>query len=99
MEINRLTITTESRILGDEYVRFGGEYIETCFHKGKKGALCLAIGTCFGNFVKDVFERSFANHKNVCREFSMRSARNLICCSLSSPLTYSTFFSGILITV
>ena len=39
MEINRLTITTESRILGDEYVRFGGEYIETCFHKGKKGAL------------------------------------------------------------
>ena len=45
MEINRLTITTESRILGDEYVRFGGEYIETCFHKGKQGALCLAIGT------------------------------------------------------
>ena len=45
MERNRLTITTESRILGDEYVRFGGEYIETCFHKGKKGALCLAIGT------------------------------------------------------
>lgn len=44
MERNRLTITTESRILGDEYVRFGGEYIETCFHKGKKGALCLAIG-------------------------------------------------------
>lgn len=47
MEINRLTITTESRILGDEYVRFGGEYIETCFHKGKKGALCLAIGKIF----------------------------------------------------
>ena len=45
MERNRLTITTESRILGDEYVRFGGEYIETCFHKGKQGALCLAIGT------------------------------------------------------
>ena len=45
MEINRLTITTESRILGDEYVRFGGEYIETCLHKGKQGALCLAIGT------------------------------------------------------
>ena len=45
MEINRLTITTESRILGDKYVRFGGEYIETCFHKGKQGALCLAIGT------------------------------------------------------
>lgn len=45
MEINRLTITTESRILGDEYVRFGGEYIETCFHKGKKGALCLAIAS------------------------------------------------------
>ena len=44
MERNRLTITTESRILGDEYVRFGGEYIETCFHKGKQGALCLAIG-------------------------------------------------------
>ena len=44
MEINRLTITTESRILGDKYVRFGGEYIETCFHKGKQGALCLAIG-------------------------------------------------------
>lgn len=55
MEINRLTITTESRILGDEYVRFGGEYIETCFHKGKKGALCLAIGRaaieCNGNLV------------------------------------------------
>lgn len=45
MERNRLTITTESRILGDEYVWFGGEYIETCFHKGKQGALCLAIGT------------------------------------------------------
>ena len=44
MEINRLTITTESRILGNKYVRFGGEYIETCFHKGKQGALCLAIG-------------------------------------------------------
>ena len=44
MEINRLTITTESRILGDEYVRFGGEYIETSFLKGKQGALCLAIG-------------------------------------------------------
>ena len=50
MEINRLTITTESRILGDEYVRFGGEYIETCFHKGKKGALCLAIGSV-GSFI------------------------------------------------
>lgn len=48
MERNRLTITTESRILGDEYVRFGGEYIETCFHKGKKGALCLAIGLFTG---------------------------------------------------
>ena len=55
MEINRLTITTESRILGDKYVRFGGEYIETCFHKGKQGTLCLAIGRaaieCNGNLV------------------------------------------------
>lgn len=51
MEINRLTITTESRILGDEYVRFGGEYIETCFHKGKKGALCLAIGVALGRSI------------------------------------------------
>lgn len=55
MEINRLTITTESRILGDEYVRFGGEYIETCFHKGKQGALCLAIGhNSQGAFLKTV---------------------------------------------
>ena len=46
MERNRLTITTESRILGDEYVRFGGEYIETCSpQKREQGALCLAIGT------------------------------------------------------
>ena len=44
MERNRLTITTESRILGDEYVRFGGEYIETCSPKKREqGALCLAI--------------------------------------------------------
>lgn len=44
MERNRLTITTESRILGDEYVRFGGEYIETCSpQKREQGALCLAI--------------------------------------------------------
>lgn len=53
MEINRLTITTESRILGDEYVRFGGEYIETCFHKGKQGALCLAIDSCLSKHVGD----------------------------------------------
>ena len=55
MERNRLTITTESRILGDEYVRFGGEYIETCFHKGKQGALCLAIGhNAQGAFLKTI---------------------------------------------
>ena len=41
MEINRLTITTESRILGDEYVRFGGEYIETC--SPKKGARRIVL--------------------------------------------------------
>ena len=29
MERNRLTITTESRIHGDVYVRFGGEFLET----------------------------------------------------------------------
>ena len=41
MERNRLTITTESRILGDEYVRFGGEYIETC--SPKKGARRIVL--------------------------------------------------------
>ena len=58
MEINRLTITTESRILGDKYVRFGGEYIETCFHKGKQGALCLAIGID-KKYQKKIFEQFY----------------------------------------
>jgi hypothetical protein len=56
MEINRLTITTEIRILGDEYVRFGGEYIETCFHKGKQGALCLAIELKQSNMARDAYD-------------------------------------------
>ncbi len=45
MERNRLIITTESRIHGDVYVRFGGEYVETCRSKGRQGATCLACGT------------------------------------------------------
>ena len=36
---------TESRIHGDVYVRFGGEYVETCRSKGRQGATCLACGT------------------------------------------------------
>ena len=42
---NRLTITTESRIHGDVYVRFGGEYVETCRSLERQGATCLASGT------------------------------------------------------
>ena len=30
---NRLLINMESRILGDGYVRFGGEYMETWYFK------------------------------------------------------------------
>lgn len=46
MEIrNRLNILMESRIHGDVYVRFGGEYIETYRPKGRQGAMCLACGT------------------------------------------------------
>ena len=45
MERNRLTITTESRIHGDVYVRFGGEYVETCRSSERQGATCLASGT------------------------------------------------------
>ena len=45
MERNRLTITTESRIHGDVYVRFGGEYVETCRSSERQGAMCLASGT------------------------------------------------------
>lgn len=44
MERNRLTITTESRIHGDVYVRFGGEYVETCRSSERQGAMCLASG-------------------------------------------------------
>lgn len=45
MEIrNRLNILMESRIHGDVYVRFGGEYIETYRPKGRQGAMCLACG-------------------------------------------------------
>ena len=35
----------ESRIHGDVYVRFGGEYVETYRPKGRQGAMCLACGT------------------------------------------------------
>ena len=35
----------ESRIHGDVYVRFGGEYVETCRLKRRQGATCLACGT------------------------------------------------------
>ena len=59
MERNRLTITTESRILGDEYVRFGGEYIETCSpQKREQGALCLAIGID-KKYQKKIFEQFY----------------------------------------
>lgn len=34
----------ESRIHGDVYVRFGGEYVETCRLKRRQGATCLACG-------------------------------------------------------
>ena len=65
MEINRLTITTESRILGDEYVRFGGEYIETCFHKGKQGALCLAISNTLCSAYGESPEEAYENLEQV----------------------------------
>lgn len=58
MERNRLTITTESRIHGDVYVRFGGEYVETCRSSERQGAMCLASGggktliMCCGAFEK-----------------------------------------------
>ena len=48
MERNRLTITTESRIHGDVYVRFGGEYVETCRSSERQGATCLASGNVIG---------------------------------------------------
>ena len=38
----RLTILMESRIHGDVYVRFGGEYSETCRLKERQGAGYLA---------------------------------------------------------
>ncbi|MDL2223643.1 mobilization protein, partial [Bacteroidales bacterium OttesenSCG-928-M11] len=40
----RLTILMESRIHGDVYVRFGGEYLETCRLKERQGAEYLAYG-------------------------------------------------------
>ena len=45
MHTNRLKMNMESRIHGDVYVRFGGEYVETCRLKGRQGATCLACGT------------------------------------------------------
>ena len=44
MKKNRLKIIMESRIHGDVYVRFGGEYVETYRPKGRQGAMCLACG-------------------------------------------------------
>ena len=45
MHTNRLKMNMESRIHGDVYVRFGGEYVETCRLKGRQGATCLACVT------------------------------------------------------
>ena len=45
MHTNRLRMNMESRIHGDMYVRFGGEYVETCRLKRRQGATCLACGT------------------------------------------------------
>ena len=45
MHTNRLRMNMESRIHGDVYVRFGGEYVETCRLKGRQGATCLACKT------------------------------------------------------
>ena len=45
MHTNRLRMNMESRIHGDVYVRFGGEYVETCRLKRRQGATCLACGT------------------------------------------------------
>ena len=45
MHTNRLRMNMESRIHGDVYVRFGGEYVETCRRKRRQGATCLACGT------------------------------------------------------
>ena len=44
MQRNRLNILMESRTLREEYVRFGGEYLETCYLKGWQGAGYLACG-------------------------------------------------------
>ncbi len=44
MHTNRLRMNMESRIHGDVYVRFGGEYVETCRLKRRQGATCLACG-------------------------------------------------------
>lgn len=40
----RLNEKVESRVRGDLYARFGGEYLETYHYKRWKGAGCLAYG-------------------------------------------------------
>ena len=42
---NRLMINMESRILGDGYVRFGGEYMGTWHFLKCQSTVCLAYGT------------------------------------------------------
>ena len=40
----RLNEKVESRVRGDLYARFGGEYLETYYCKKWQGAGCLAYG-------------------------------------------------------
>lgn len=48
----RLNEKVESRVRGDLYARFGGEYLETYHYKRWKGAGCLAYG--FPSFILDM---------------------------------------------
>jgi hypothetical protein len=54
MQRNRLHTLIESRIQGDLYVRFGGEYFQTCHSNVATGGRCLAYG---------VFNRRFRGGK------------------------------------
>ena len=57
MHTNRLRMNMESRIHGDVYVRFGGEYVETCRLKGRQGATCLACGATPEKYVQIIEEQ------------------------------------------
>ena len=48
----RLNEKVESRVRGDLYARFGGEYLETYHYKRWKGAGCLAYG--YANWISKI---------------------------------------------